>query len=491
MSLFDALQDQARERPGHPAIEDGDRIVSFGDLPKLIEASAWRLHKEGFRPGDFVGVMARDCAEQVIVILALGRIGAVVVSINGNQPIVERQRAVSKLTLQAVLTSWPESEPMHERMIPLASVCTIESQDCPRFEEPPPGPDEPFVCRQSSGTTGVPKSILWSSAELLRLRDRLQARLGWVPSDRYYQLVRLCFTFSRDQVIQVLTLGITVVINDARTTKEQVRNIRERGITFVFATNAHLRAFLAAPCDEPPLFPDLRVLVSTSGAITSEERQAATARLSPNFYDGYGTNEVGGLVFAGPEDIAAAPASLGRVLADIEAVIIGPDGAEVAAGEIGLAAFRCDGFPVRYHEDPEATASHFQGGWYLPGDLMAIERDGRVTFKGRADNVINNQGAKFYPLEVEQVLTRHPDIDEAVVFGWRSSKAGQVAVACLVGRRVVEMEEILAFCRVHLAAHKVPALVTYARSLPKTSSGKVRLQDVKEMMRPMLEKSLS
>lgn len=141
--------------------------------------------------------------------------------------------------------------------------------------------------------------------------------------------------------------------------------------------------------------------------------------------------------------------------------------------------------PTRYIDDPQATARAFKDGWFYPGDLAALNEQGYLFFKGRADDIINNAGAKFYPIEVETALLEHRAVKEAAVFRWPHNRAGEVAVACVVVDTETTERELKDFCRTRLTGYKLPYVVQILPELPKNPMGKI----LKRELEPVIERA--
>lgn len=487
MNIADGPAEQARIRPDKIAIEDGDRKISYGELDRRVRAAASRLSAEGVGLGDFIGIMLPDGADYLILILALARVGAVVVSVNEGLSKSDRKSAVAGLDVSRVVTSGTEPPFDGAVALPVDRIVSAHHSDDCDYAGPDLPPGHPATARQSSGTTGRPKTVLWSHDFMVGRLPRLQERQGWCADDRYLQVVHMSFSYSRDQCIFFLHFGGTVVVNRALGAVALAMSIRDGGITYVGLTPAHLRALIQVESHSWPLFPAMRVLHSTSSALTAVERKLVHDRLTPNLHDGYGTNECGLISDAGPTERAAFPGSVGTIVPGVEAKIVGQDGKPVPAGEVGLLGARARGMPASYFRNEEATARHFRDGWFFPGDLVAMNEEGYLFFKGRADDVINNQGSKFYPLEVEQALRDHPAIVESAVLGWPHARFGQAAIACCVLTEELKLGDVQDFCLERIASHKIPAAVVRVERLPKTTSGKVRKGEVAKLLKQVLD----
>jgi acyl-coenzyme A synthetase/AMP-(fatty) acid ligase len=336
------------------------------------------------------------------------------------------------------------------------------------------------MLNQSSGTTGAPKSFLHSHAEMLEWMERNIEVQGWSREERFLCLSAMCFSDCRNISLCMLRLGATVVVKRARSLDELTALVRHKRISYLKLTPSHLIPLLDYAADKAPLFPGMRAMVVASAPVTHLQRLAARERLTPNFCEQLGSNETGPLVFGKPADQDAYPEAVGRVVDGVEAQIVDNDDRPVPAGEVGLTRFRGSGYPTRYLDDPDATARAFRGGWFYPGDLAALNEEGYLFFKSRADDVINNAGAKFYPIEVETVLLAHPQVSEAAVFGWYHTRSGEVAVACVVAGPAVTTKDLKAFCRQRIAGYKVPLVIELMAELPRNAMGKISKSELKE-----------
>ena len=480
MNITDILTEHAARRPDHPALEDGERIVTYAELDRQVDAAAANLQAAGLASGNIVGVMLPDSAEHLILLLALARLGAVMAAIDGFLPPPERREAAEAARVRAIITIRGAAPVGDTPMLTLDAICRPSSRP---FERPSLGPDHPLMIVQSSGTTGRPKSFVWSHTRMALQAPRHQRCLGLTRQDRYLAVVKMSFFWEREICLVMLCLGATIVVNRAQTLAALVEHINGGGITALALTPAHLNMLLEHPAEHEPLLPGVRAMVVGSAPLSHERRLQVRRTLTPNFYEQLGANEAGLLVLGSPADQDARQAAIGRVVGGVEARIVGEDGTPLPPGEVGLVGFRGEGFPSTYLDDAEATARAFRDGWFYPGDLAAIDSDGFFHFKGRADDVINNEGAKFYPIEVEKVLLAHPSIAEAAVFGWPHPEHGEVAVAYVVARRDVGADALGHWCRERMANYKAPYWYVTVDRLPRNPTGKILKRRLKEAFR--------
>ena len=184
-------------------------------------------------------------------------------------------------------------------------------------------------------------------------------------------------------------------------------------------------------------------------------------------YSGYGSAETGSLIyhFAGFEGWEVKPGSLGKPLPGMEMALFDEEGHEVPTGVTGEIAFKK------------------RGQWVRARDLAVIDEDGYFWHKGRADDVIISSGWAISPVEVEDMLLRHPEVKEAAVVGVPGKQGGQVVKAFIVPKTEPGSglkEELQEFVKNNLSRHEYPKEIEFMDSLPKTEGGKVKRKELKD-----------
>lgn len=493
-NVADALALHAKVRPDHPAVLDGEQVVSYADFLARTNRMAAVLRSQGIGPGDRVAVMLPDSADHLILLFALARIGAVMMSFGPQADVAGRERTLATLELTVVVTGSSDAAFAGLRLLPFDQLTPAAGTggDAPDLSGlPAVGGQALLLCSQSSGTTGTPKSIFWNHAHFLGWVEAFSAYCHWNPEDRYFTLIGLAFEFGRGFAMGVLQVGATVVINRSKALADQVAEMQDQRVTMSLVTPGHLRGLLNKGVPQPPLLPDMRALFTSTAAISPQEHREVRRLVTPNLYQSYGTNEVGTISFATPEDLERYPDSVGRLLPHIEAEIVNDAGRPLPFGELGRIRMRGPAFPTGYHDNPEATAERFRDGWFYPGDLAALNAEGYVFLKGREDDVINNEGAKFYPIEVESVLLSHPAVVEVACLPWPHRRVGEVAIACVRLKDKVSEDDLRAFCKTRLSSFKCPARVFFFSELPKGPTGKILKRTLKDWINAHREENPS
>jgi acyl-CoA synthetase (AMP-forming)/AMP-acid ligase II len=164
------------------------------------------------------------------------------------------------------------------------------------------------------------------------------------------------------------------------------------------------------------------------------------------------------------------------VSAGVKFRILNQEGHELETGSRGQVAITGDAVMHGYHNKQDANSTSFINGWFLTGDEGYIDRDGYLYIVGRIKELINRGGEKVSPVEVEEVLLRHPHISEAACFGMPDPKYGEEIHAAVVLRDQASTEEITSFCERHLAKIKVPKEIHVVEQLPRNATNKVQRQ---------------
>jgi len=480
MNIAEIIDRHANDRPGHPAIEDGDRAISFADLAQRLCAAAARLQGCGVGFGDRVGVMLPDSAEHLIVLHALLMAGAPFVTIDPALPAIARDRIVSRLGLKAVIGSATADRTASVAVLSVDEICQA-TEGGRRFQPPEIDGDHPAMIIQSSGTMGEPKCFIRTHAGHLESMRRYARYEGWGPEDRSLTIIGIGFQAGRNAYLGLLRLGATVVVSQARSIDALIGEMDRERITLARLTPTHLQMFLDRAGGEGYRFPLLNVMAVGTAPITREQRRLARQRLTPNLIEWFGCNEAGLMAIATPADQDTCPDAAGRVVDEVEAQVVDANHDPLPIGEVGQIRFRGPGISSGYLDDEQASSRAFRGGWFYPGDLAALDANGYLYFKGRADDVINMSGVKFYPIEVENALKRHPQVADAAVIAWPHRNYGQVPVAFVTCRSETTAGALTEFCARHIAPFKLPAAIVFLPQLPRNAVGKVLKTDLRQM----------
>ncbi len=347
-----------------------------------------------------------------------------------------------------------------------------------------------YALLYTSGTTGRPKGVMiphrmiaWNGYNTVASWQLREDDIGPVFTPLYHAGGLSVF------LVPLVTIGGTVVLHKGFDPSEIWRTIQQERCTVVFGVPTIWKMLMDAPEFATADLSSVRLMMS-GGAPLPEYIARAYQRCGVVFKQGYGLTEVGVNCFAMTvEDSLARPLSIGRPLMMTEARVVGDDGADVAAGEVGELFLRGPHVCLGYWNDPAATAASLDSdGWFHTGDLARIDDDGFFYIAGRRKDMFISGGVNVYPAEVEAALLQHPAIADAAVVAAPHATWGEVGVGLLVVRegQAVSNEDLIAFLERRLARYKIPKEFVRIESLPRNAYGKVQKVQLKEM----LEKTL-
>lgn len=234
----------------------------------------------------------------------------------------------------------------------------------------------------------------------------------------------------------------------------------------------------------------LRRIWYASAPMPVELLRRALAAFGPMFLQGYGQTEAGPLVSAmqphehvleGPEAVRLA--SCGRPVPGVEVRIIGDNGQQLPACQVGEIEVRSPFLMMEYWEQPAQTLEALRDGRLRTGDMAYEDEDGYIYIVDRKRDMIISGGENVYPREVEEVLYGHPAVLEASVIGVPDEVWGESVKALLVRRAGMEAteSELIEYCKDRLAGYKRPKSIEFKEVLPKTASGKVLKRALREV----------
>jgi acyl-CoA synthetase (AMP-forming)/AMP-acid ligase II len=486
LNVADAIFHNARRRPCHPAIVDGGRAIAYAELAALVAKTAGHLEEIGARPGDIIGVALGDDADHIVALLAIAWLGAVILPMDIRWTAAEKRRLAGPFGARLVLVPAGEEPVSGIATVPLDATWRqgVTAHDgrggCVRSRE------QPLLLSLSSGTTGLPKGPLVTHGHTLSRLNIYTISLTFNEADRFMAATPLFFGGARYMTLAYLFMGATVVLQPAPYTAEELaRAANEQQVTSLFLVPTLLRRLVEIPKTSAPLFPQLRLLISSGSSLYPDERRIIMRELSPGFFNFYSSSEGGGISLLRPEHPDTASLSVGQVVFGAEVQIIDEQHRPVPAGTVGAIRYRGGSVADGYYRNPQESAAAFRDGWYYPGDLGRFDADGFLFLAGRAKDMIIRGGVNIYPTEIEQTLVAHPAVAEAAVVGWPSRERGEEVAAFVVCRAAVSENDLLAHCRGSLAPYKIPKGIYFLDELPKSGLGKVLKPALVERLRQL------
>jgi long-chain acyl-CoA synthetase len=346
------------------------------------------------------------------------------------------------------------------------------------------GHNDAIVLQYTGGTTGVAKGAMLTNRNLianmlqsyeffgLALDDGQEVVISPLPLYHIYAFTVHCMVF-------MYTGNHSVLIPNPRDIPGFVKELeRHRFNCFV-----GLNTLFVALCNNEAFtkldFSALKLTVSGGMALTHAAADKWQQVTGCQINEGYGMTESSPVVSFNPPGFTQL-GTIGIPAPSTAVKVIGDDGQALAIGEAGELCVRGPQVMKGYWQRPDDTAKTIVGdGWLLTGDIALIQPDGYMKIVDRKKDMIVVSGFNVYPNEIEDVLAGHPNVVESAVVGVPSEKSGEAVKAFVVTNSAVSDDELMAYCREHLAAYKVPRLFEHRDSLPKTNVGKVLRRELR------------
>ncbi len=351
----------------------------------------------------------------------------------------------------------------------------------PLTEVAPTRPDDVCFWLYSSGSTGTPKGTVHVQTSLIRTAE-LFARdvLGMREDDVVFSAAKLFFAYGLGNALTFpMSVGATAVLHSARVTPDVVGTIlRERRATIFCGVPTLFGALLVHP--QLPARDDvaLRLCTSAGEPLPEEIGKSWTARFGVEIIDGIGSTEMLH-IFVSNRPGAVKYGTTGVPVPGYRARIVGDDGRDVAAGELGELEVSGPTAAAHYWNNREKSRKTFAGEWTRTGDKYRQDEDGYFVYCGRVDDMLKVGGIWVSPSEVESALVAHEHVLEAAVIGVPDEQELIKPKAFVVLKPGVAPNDALAdalkaHVKNRLAPYKYPRWIEFVDDLPKTATGKIR-----------------
>ena len=344
--------------------------------------------------------------------------------------------------------------------------------------------DEPVLYFFTSGTTGNPKIVVHTHFTYPFGHLTTSSWLGCVQGDIHYNISSPGWAkFAWSSFFAPWNTGATIFANqvDGFDPEDQLEAMERFGVTTFCGSPTVIRMLIQKDLSKYDL--KLRQCCAAGEPLNPDVIDKWTKSSGVTIRDGYGQTETTALIGNLPEE-EIKPGSMGKPTFQYQVGIYDEEGNELPLLEEGIIAVqindkRHNGVFIEYLNDPKRTSQTFTDGLYLTGDKAYKDEDGYFWFVGRSDDIIKASAYRIGPFEVESVLIEHPSVVESAVVASPHELRGYAVKAYVMLKEGIEpsqslAEELFAFTEERLAKYKIPRIIEFPESLPKTISGKIR-----------------
>jgi len=529
-SLKDVLAASCGRFAALPAFSSMGAVLTFRQLDEASRAfAAWLQKSAGLKRGDRVALMLPNLLQYPVALFGALRSGMVVVNVNplytprelehqlndsGAVAIVvlenfahTLEQVIGRTPVRTVVTTQVgDLLPPLKRLLTNAVVKHVKklvpawrlagSVDFNRvlaagraqsLDEVTLGHDDLAFLQYTGGTTGVAKGAMLSHGNMVANVLQVAAWMSPNLNDGAETVViplPLYHVFALTGCLSFFSKGAQIVlIANPRDLPTFIRTLGQARFSAIIGVNTLFRALLDAPASARVDWSSLKLAVAGGMAVQHVVAQRWKQMTGVPLVEGYGLTESAPVAIANPVTIEEWSGQIGVPLPSTEAAILDDEGRPLALGEVGEICLRGPQVMKGYWRRPEETAHVFTAdGWLRTGDMGLMDERGDIRLTDRKKDMIVVSGFKVFPNEIEDVLATHPGVAEAAAIGVPDERSGE-AVKVVVLRKdpALTEAELLAHCKQHLTAYKMPRIVEFrTEPLPKTNIGKILRRELRD-----------
>ncbi len=512
MNIGFFLDNAAGKTPHKPYLYFEDTCICYSDFTATVAKAAQCFLDLGIRKGDRVCLLLLNSPVFLYAWLGLAKIGAISVFVNTAlkereiKYIASHSEAVAIIATSDLLEA-VEKIKDHLPGIRYPVICAGRGQvsdtlsfhnmmqaASPSSHWPEVAADDVATFIYTSGTTGLPKAVMQTHKTYVLTGQAFPSWLGLTGEDRLFTCLPLFHINAQAySVMGSLGRNASLILSEKFSASSFWDQLRKYRATQFNLIGAMPQILLKQPAKQADRDHMARVAYSAP-ALSRTEHEEFEERFGVTLIIGYGLTES---TFGSINPVDKGKRQLGSMgLPRSHAApefanhlkIVDDQGEELPAGEAGEIALNNPTVMKGYYRDPEATQRVLQNGWLFTGDLAYRDRAGFLYFAGRKKDMIRLKGENVSAFEVESVMDRHPGVLESAVIGI-PAEFGEEQIKAYVtvkpGSNGLSINELLAWCKQRLAGFKLPVVVEFRDSLPKTPTKKI----AKHLLRDEILKS--
>ena len=500
----------AHADPERIALVDPEgRNVTYGRLHARCNQLANALQAMGLKPGDGVALFVSNRTEFYEIALAALQIGLFFTPINHYLAAPEISYIVGDCQAKALFADMLYGDKVAASLessgLPSGRCFVIggELPGCGVYEallaSGAPAPPAARFSGESmiytSGTTGKPKGVRvtlrsQSPEQGAAARVAMAPILKWRSGDGVYLLNGpLHHSAPVSFSLQALHLGLTVIMTDHWDAEAVLQLIEKHRVTVSQMVPIHFHRFLKLPEEVRAKYDvsSLESVMHSAAPCPTDEKRAMIAWWGPILYEMYGGTE-GGAALVDSEEWLRKPGTVGRPWPGTTIRIVDDDHREVPAGTVGTVYFSTVTGPPKYFNDAEKSRSVLldDSTFFTLGEMGYVDDDGYLFLVDRKADLVLSGGVNIYPIEIEQVLSQHPKVYDAAVFGIPNAEWGEELKAVIQLVKDVQQspqltDELVAYCADRLAKFKIPRSFDYVDELPRGPNGKLYKRQLRDV----------
>ncbi len=492
MTLSTLLSERAKEYPKRICIKFEDRTLTYSEADNAVTLTAGGLKEKGLDNGDRAAILMENSPEYIGSYFAIIRSGSIAVPLNtfltaheisyilkdsGCRLLIYGDKFSS--TVAAIKENIPDITCLKFNEIPQKQVSSYIGDE-----------DDVAVFLYTSGTTGFPKGAMLTHKNLLSDAEACIRVMEVSDKDRVLLFLPLfhSFTFTVCVIAPIYAGARIVILQSVRPFSKIINSIFKDRITLFVAVPAVynilarrkvpflLRLFLK-------YLINIRACVSGASALPEETLYAFENRFKIPLIEGYGLTEASPVISINPLRGLRKKGSVGIPIPNVEAAVAGEQGEILGRNEAGELIVKGPNIMKGYFNKQDETKTTLKEGWLYTGDIARIDEDGYIYIVDRKKDLIIVDGMNVYPREVEDIIIKHPSVEECAMVGIPDDKGSETPVLFVKKKENTELTEkgIKEYLKGGIAQFKTPRRVIFIEEFPKTATGKIKKAELRKM----------
>jgi acyl-CoA synthetase (AMP-forming)/AMP-acid ligase II len=490
--------------PDVMVLGQNERAITLGELQKGVDNYTRQLIALGIQPGAVVGYTLPNCPEVFYIFLAISRLGGCALPMFPMTPDRVKADVFKKAQARLVVTTAAQLGPLQEAaaqigaeypLVTLESWATPADIDLAAHSFPVAVPQQPLLLTTSSGTTGIPKSVLLTQGNIaseIRAAGELATPFNLNDTGTYTTLM----AFPLSTAALIVTLGMLfarapMIFSSDLSPVKFLQLLTYWQVNNLAAPPSYYEAILQLPIlDQFDLRSVKRVTTGMDFFSPSLRQRLLDRFVNVNsFANGYGLIETSDVImvckaanveeFTGPGNVMQLIENVGNMLE-----VRDENGQPVLVGGEGELFFKGPNVVNGYLGNPTATAESFVDGWLKTGDIARYVGPGQITLLGRRKYLIKRGGKSVSPVVVQNHINELPGVKDSAVVGVPQPLYGEMVWAFIVRAEnsAIELKDVMRHCRAELPNYMAPDQVSFIPEIPKHPGvGKVNLEKLKEI----------
>ncbi|RCK41012.1 hypothetical protein TH25_24120 [Thalassospira profundimaris] len=508
LTVVDFLKHHIRHTPNATATCDAGTRRTWKDLGDRVVRLASGFVAAGLEPGKRIGILATNADYYYEALLAAWWVGGVINPVNTRWCAAEIAYSLddSDTRMLVIDQNFLDMLPdIRKLSASLDTVITVREEDavcdlmscqsmietCTPHQNAMGHPDDVAGIFYTGGTTGFPKGVTVTQQSVLANTFLNLLEMPVAPSDVVLAVSPLFHLAGMCLVIRALVRGATLSFLPRFDEQTVIETIERDAVTYTLLVPVMMQRLLDASDNLATRLRSLRFIQYGASPINETLLRRLIKELPQvSLAQGYGMTETTGPYTVLPADIhrdpdgphAARLRSAGGPTPGVEIRVIKDDNSPAAIGEVGEIICRGPIVMEGYWNKPDQTADALRGGWLHSGDAGFLDEDGFLFLVDRVKDMIVSGGENVYSAEVENALTKHPDIAICAVIGIPSERWGEQVHAVVVTKPDVTLtvEDLRNHCKTLIAGYKCPVSAEFVSELPYTAAGKIQKNVLRE-----------